>query len=156
MSEESTFKAIESQEELDSIIKERLKRERETTNKRYEGWISPEDHQKALEESVKALDEYKKAHEGDAKTIEDLTAKNQAYETASLKSRIAHEVGLSYEWIGRISGTDEKSIREDAESLKKLVGSTSKPLPTKNTEAGENYDKGNAALRAVLNGITQN
>jgi len=155
MSEEiqGGFKPIETQEELDNIIKERLKRERETTQKRYEGWISPEDHQKAIDDANKAFDDFKKVHEGDEQTIADLTAKNKAYETASLKSRIAHEVGLSYEWVSRIGGDDEASIRSDAESLKKLVGSGSKPLPTKNTEAGENYDKSTAALRQVLNGI---
>ena len=150
------FKPIETQEELDNIIKDRLKRERETTQKRFEGWISPEDHQKALDDANKAFDDFKKAHEGDEQTIKDLTAKNQAYETASLKSRIAHEVGLSYEWISRIGGTDEKSIREDAESLKKLVGNGAQPIPTKNPEAGESYDAGKAALRSVLNGIKQN
>lgn len=148
MSEE--FKPIETQEELDSIIKDRLKRERDTTNKRFEGWISPDDHQKALNDANKAFDDYKKAHEGDEQTIADLTAKNKEYETAALKSRIAHETGLSYEWISRISGDDEASIRKDAESLKKLVCSGA-TLPTKNTEPSENKDQ--AALRSVLNGI---
>lgn len=158
MSEEikEGFKPIETQEELDNIIKERLKRERESTQKRYEGWISPEDHQKALDASNKAFDDFKKAHESDEKTIADLTAKNKAYETASLKSRIAHEVGLSYEWTDRIGGEDEESIRKDAESLKKLVGAGAQPIPTKNTEAGEDVDSGEAALRKVLNGIKTN
>ena len=158
MSEENQggFKPIETQEELDNIIKERLKRERESTQKRYEGWISPEDHQKALDASNKAFDDFKKAHESDEQTIADLTAKNKAYETATLKSRIAHEVGLSYEWIDRIGGEDEESIRKDAESLKKLVGAGAQPIPTKNTEAGEDVDSGKAALRKVLNGIKTN
>ena len=152
---ENTFKPIETQEELDKIIKARLERDRETTAKLFEGYISPEEHQKALTDANQAFDDYKKAHEGDEATIKDLTAKNKAYETASLKSRIAHEVGLSYEWIGRISGDDEKSIREDAESLKKLVGSgQTVVLPTKNPEANENT-KDNA-YKQVLSGITKN
>lgn len=152
------FTPITDQETLNNIIKDRLKRERETTEKRFEGFISPEDHQKALADANKAFDDYKKAHEGDEQTIADLTAKNRAYETASLKSRIAHEVGLSYEWINRINGEDEKSIRADAESIKKLVGSGSNTvlMPTKNAEAGEDYDSSSAALRSVLNGIKNN
>ena len=35
------FKAIETQEDLDKIITARLEREREASNKRYEGFISP-------------------------------------------------------------------------------------------------------------------
>lgn len=147
-----TFNPIETQEELDAIIEKRLKREREVTTKRFDGWISPEDHQKAIDSANKALDDYKEAHKGDEQTIADLTAKNKAYETASLKSRIAHEVGLSYDWISRISGEDEESIRSDAESLKKLVG-TGAPLPTKNTESGENLDPSKTAYRSVLSAI---
>lgn len=149
---ESTFKAIETQEELDNIVKERLKREREATNKRYEGWISPEDHQRTLSDANQAFDDYKKTREGDSKTIEDLMAQNKAYETASLKSRIVHEVGLSHEWIGRIGGEDEQSIRADAESLKKLVGNGA-PLPTKNPESGENLDPSKTAYKSVLSAI---
>lgn len=149
---ESGFKPIETQEELNAIIKERLKRERESTEKRFEGWVSPEDHIKAIEEANKAFDDYKKVHEGDEQTIKDLTAKNKEYETATLKSRIAHEVGLSYEWISRISGEDEQSIRSDAESLKKLVGSGSSPIPTKSTET-ENPDPHSVSMKSVLNGI---
>lgn len=149
---ENAFKPIETQEELNNIIKDRLKRERESTEKRFEGYISPEDHAKAIAEANKSFDDYKKAHEGDEATIKDLTAKNKAYETASLKSRIAHEVGLSYEWIGRISGEDEKSIRADAESLKKLVGTgQTVVLPTKNPEANENTADNN--YKQILNSI---
>lgn len=154
MSDTEGFKAIETQEELDRIIKERLNRERETTQKKYEGWVSPEDHQKAIAGANKAFDDYKKAHESDEQTIADLTAKNKAYETDSLKIRIAHEVGLSYEWVNRISGEDEKSIRADAEALKKLVGSGT-PISTKSTESGEGADSKTAGLRSVLNGIKQ-
>ena len=151
------FQAITTQEELDSIIKDRLKRDREAQTKKYEGWISPEDHQKAITEANKALDDYKAAHSGDEQTIADLTAKLQDYETASLKSRIAHEVGLSYEWISRISGTDEKSIRADAESLKTLVGSqtTPAPLPPRSTETTP-ADEKTAALKNVLSGLKLN
>lgn len=157
MSEITTdFKPITSQDELDAIIKDRLKRERETTQKRFEGWLSPEEHAKALEDANKALDDYKKAHEGDEATIKDLTAKNKAYETATLKARIAHEVGLSFEWIDRISGDDENTIRKDAETLKKLVGTGAQPIPTKNTEAGEGIDSSTAAMRSVLKSIKQN
>lgn len=149
------FKAIETQEELDKIITNRLEREREAANKRYEGFVSPEDHKRALAEQQKTFDDYKKAHEGDAKTIEDLTAKNKAYETAALKSRVAREVGLSYEWVDRIGGEDENSIRADAEALKKLVGTGKTLLPTRNMDQGTGDDK-DASLRQVLKSIKQN
>ena len=146
------FKPIETQDELNAIIKERLKRERESTEKRFEGWVSPDEHNKAIEDANKAFEDYKKVHESDEQTIKDLTAKNKEYETATLKSRIAHEVGLSYEWISRIGGDDEQSIRADAESLKKLVGSGQTPIPTKSTET-EAPSAHDASIKTVLNGI---
>ena len=154
MSEE--FQAITSQDQLNAIIGERVKRAQESAEKKYADFISPEDHQKALDDANKAFDDYKKAHEGDEQTIADLTAKNKAYETSALKSRIAHEVGLDYAWISRINGEDEKSIREDAESIKKLVGAGTNLMPTKNTDAGADYDSSSAALKSVLNGIKNN
>lgn len=146
------FKAIETQEDLDKIITARLEREREASNKRYEGFISPEDHKKALAEVQKTFDEYKQAHAGDLKTIEELTAKTKEYETAALKSRVARELGLGYEWVDRITGTDEKSIRADAEALKKLVGQGHTTLPTKSMEisTGDGKDE---SLRQVLKSI---
>ena len=147
------FKPIESQEELDGIIKERLKRERETSAKRYEGWVSPEDHQRAIGEANQACDEYKKAHEGDEQTIADLRAENQRYATAALKSRIAREGGLSYDWVSRIGGDDEQSIRADAEALKKLVGSNSNLLPTKKSEPTGSDNKTTQGLKELLGSI---
>ena len=149
------FQAITTQEELDSIIKERLKRDREAQTKKYEGWISPEDHKKAVDEANKALDDYMAAHAGYEQTIADLKAKNQEYETASLKSRVARELGLDYEWVDRIRGNDEKEIRADAEALKKLAGTGHTTLPTKNMDQNTGDDK-NASLRAVLKSIKSN
>ena len=48
----SEFKAIETQEEFDKVIGERLKREQETVRKEYEGFLSPEDVQKKYEADV--------------------------------------------------------------------------------------------------------
>ena len=154
--QEGGFQPITSQEQLNSIIGDRIKRAQESVEKKYADFISPEDHQKALADANKAFDDFKKAHEGDEQTIADLTAKNKAYETAAIKSRIAHEVGLDYAWISRINGEDEKSIREDAESIKKLVGAGTNLMPTKNTDAGADYNSSSAALKSVLNGIKNN
>ena len=38
----SDFKVIETQEQFDAAIGERLKRERDTVKKEYEGYLSPE------------------------------------------------------------------------------------------------------------------
>ncbi len=137
-----TFGPITTQEDfqarVNDIVQERLRREREAANKRYEGWMSPDDHQRALGEVTKAFDDYKKAHEKDEQTIADLTAKTKAYETASLKSRISHEVGLPWGSADFLTGEDEESIRTSAETLKSLVGTApaGNVLPLKDPESG--------------------
>ena len=137
-----TFEPITTQEDfqarVNDIVQERLRREREAANKRYEGWMSPEDHQRALNEVTKAFDDFKKAHATDEQTIADLTAKTKAYETASLKSRISHEVGLPWGSADFLTGEDEESIRTSAETLKSLVGTApaGNVLPLKDPESG--------------------
>ena len=52
----SEFKIIETQEQLDAILGERLRRERETAAKKYEGWSSPDDIQKLTDDYIKEID----------------------------------------------------------------------------------------------------
>lgn len=111
------FKPIETQEALDAIIKDRIDRAKKSAAdeaaKKYEGYLSPDDVKKHTDQ-IAALTE--KLKESETK-IADLTAKNSAYEIASVKTKIAHEVGLPYELADRLSGTTEEEIRKDADAL---------------------------------------
>ena len=115
------FKAIETQEALDAIIKDRIERAKKSaadeTAKKFEGWLSPDDVKKHTDQ-IAALTE--KLKERDTQ-IADLTARNSAYEIASVKARIAHETGLPYELADRLSGTTEEEIRKDADALSKFA-----------------------------------
>ena len=123
MSEE--FKAIETQEALDAIIKNRLERNTKSVTesvtaevaKKYEGYISPDDAKKSADQ-IAALTE--KLKESETK-IADLTAKNSAYEISSAKLKIAQETGLPIELAERLSGTTEEELRKDAETLVKFT-----------------------------------
>lgn len=115
------FKPIETQEALDAIIKDRIERAKKSaadeTAKKYEGYLSPDDVKKHTDQITALTDKLK---ESETK-IADLTAKNSAYEIASVKTKIAHEVGLPYELAGRLSGTTEEEIRKDADALSKFA-----------------------------------
>ena len=135
MSEE--FKAIETQEALDAIIRDRLARNtRSVTDevtKKYEGWISPEDAKKSADQ-IEALTG--KLTESEAK-IAELTAKTSAYEISSVKMKIAQETGLPLELADRLTGSTEEELRKDAEALVKFT----KPQHQQhrfNQEHGEN------------------
>lgn len=151
------FTPIQTQDELNAIIKDRLERERNSVTKQFANWISPEDNAKTVAEYQKQIEEIKAAHSEDSKTINDLTAQVKAYETANIKSRVAYETGLPYGMASRISGETEEDIRKDAEALKELIGTTKPQAPQAATEPRmtQNPEQAieNAAYKKLLSTI---
>lgn len=154
----SDFKVIETQEQLDAVIGERIKREKETLSKKYEGYLSPDDFNTKKAEYDKTIGDLngklKEATDRIAnhdKEIAERDTKIKGYETDSVKTRIAHELGLSYDAVGFLKGDDEETIRKSAESLKNLVGNNT-TAPLASTEG--NLDKAeDAAYKNVLRGM---
>lgn len=87
------------------------------------------------------------------KTVAELNGKVGSYELASLKARVAHEKGIPYELATRLTGDNEEALAADAESLSKLISTTTKPAapPLKSTEpTGNGKD---SAYKALLNNL---
>lgn len=151
------FVAITTQEEFDARISERLKRERETLAKRYEekyaGDVAKDAHEQAVAELNDQLAAARQAAEESKATIDGLNARVRGYETASVKTRIAHEVGLPYELADRLTGDDEKAIREDAEKLTKLMGAGKAGAPAANPEPTQAKTGTAAAYQTLLNSM---
>lgn len=149
MSEE--FKIIETQKQLEEVLKDRLERSEKKWQEKYSGYLSPDDVKKEKEDLEKQIAEYGKSlndasekAKADAEAIASLQAKIKEYETASVKSRIAHEYGIPYELANRLSGETEEDIRKDAETIKPLV--TQKTVaPLRDPEAGDT--KGSTAKK---------
>ena len=120
------FKTIETQEELDALIKDRIERERKSLSEKYSDYDELKKKNTEYEAQVSKLSEANKAFETKKleydKQISELSSKIKGYETDSAKTRIALEMGLPYEVAGRLNGTTEEEIRKDAESLAKFVG----------------------------------
>lgn len=144
----SEFKTIETQEQLDSIIKERIEQAKRSEAKKFEGYASPDDVaslNKQIEELTSASTAAAKKYADYDKELADRDAKIKKYETASVKSRIAHEMGLPYGMADRLTGEDEDAIKKDAEALKSILGTQPKrttPL------AGESDSSGDAKRNA--------
>lgn len=156
----SEFEAITTQEAFDAAISEHIKRERESLAKKYEGYISPEENQKKIAEYEDKLKEVAgKLNETSAKhdkEIAERDAKIKGYESDSVKTRIAHEIGIPYELSGRLSGDSEDEIRKDAEALLKAIGSTKPVAPLATSEpGGTNLESAakDAALKKTLAGL---
>lgn len=136
------FTPIETQEQLDALIKERLQRDREAQAKKYEGWISPE-----------RLKEITDAHEAELKKLTDAVAASEQtiaakdkeiaesahYRTDLAKTKIALAAGLRIDHADRLRGETEEEWKADAEVLAKDFAATqSHTAPLRNPEAGGN------------------
>lgn len=149
------FTAITTQEEFDRAIGDRIKREKETLEKKYSDYADLKtkaaDYEKQLGDLKTSLEDSTKKASEHEKTVADLTGKITSYELASLKTRIAHELSIPYELSGRLTGNDEKELRSDAETLSKLVSSGKPtPPPLKDSEPNKGKDD---PYRALLTGI---
>lgn len=153
------FKAIETQEELDRIIGERLTRDREARQKeikeKYGDLESLIKEKKTLEEQVSSLSEQIKAQTEKSATFDsqlaEMTAKVKNYETASVKQRIAHEYGVPFEMAGRLTGETEDEIRADAQTVAKYLKPKDAP-PLGSTEPVVATGK-EAAMKQLLNDL---
>lgn len=148
----SEFKAIETQEQLDEIIKARLERQERTITERFGDYESLKESKTDLEKQIADLnDQIAKAKEsasGMEETINTLRSQVKGYETDSLKTRIALETGLPYDFASRLQGDDEDSLRKDAETLSKNFKTTKVP-PLANTEPPLGDDK-TQAMKSML------
>lgn len=157
----SEFKAIESQEQLDGIIKERLERAEKKFEEKYQGYLSPDeveakvaDLNKKIEEMGNSLNGANDKAKADAESIAGLEAKVKSYETASVKSRIAHEVGIPFELANKLSGDTEEAIRKDAEALKPFVTKvTTAPLRDPEAKDAGSGDKTRDSMMKLVEKI---
>lgn len=155
------FQPITTQEEFDAAVKERLKRAEEKYSKKYEGYISPDEMDKTkkdydaqiadLNNAISAAK--KKAEKFDA-DLAERDSKIKAYETSAIKSRVAHEVGLSYDSIEFLKGEDEASIKESAEALKGLIGQSAPTTPLATEDKPSSIlSSSDTAMRSLARGL---
>ena len=130
----SEFKTIETQEELDNIVKERIRREREK-------FADYDDLKKRVSELESENSALKSTVEDDKQTragldaqITELQGQVSNYETASLRTRIALQNGLPYDLADRLQGADEEALRADAERLASSMRPATPPAPLRDTE----------------------
>lgn len=160
------FTPITTQEELNSIIGERLKRERETIEKKYADYLTVKEKAEKYEEllkkdfegQVKTLQEKLAATEekltkNDA-SVSELTARAEKAEAEVLKGRIAHEAGIPYELAGRLAGATEEELKKDAETMAKYVSGVRTVPPLSTIGASSPQDASQAALSGLLSGLT--
>lgn len=151
------FTPINTQEEFDNRIGERIRRERETVTKGFQEQISQKDGEiTKLKSDMESLNSKLTEANDRISGIPALEERIKGYERASVKNRVAHEIGIPFELAERLNGETEDDIRKDAESVKKLIGKTSPtaPMYTPGGEGGGNSK--DAALRNLLHKVREN
>ena len=150
--ENSIFEVITTQEQLDHVIGERIRREKEKAAKKYADYddlkAKVSEYEKQIGDLSKSLDDASKQISGFEAERNELNSKISAYETRSVKMRIARETGIPYELAERLSGDTEDAIREDAKNFSQYVSKTNSapPLAESEPQTGSVYNQ-------LLNGL---
>ena len=145
----SEFKPITTQEEFDAAIKERLSREKA----KYSDYDQLKSRVTELETEnvgLKSTIEATNQSKADAdKQLEEMQNQISNYETANLRTRVALQHGLPYDLADRLQGTDEESLKADAERLAGYMKPKESIPPLKTNEPNLGDDK-DAALKGML------
>ena len=149
MADNFTPITLNTQEDVDHFMSDRLQRARragaEEEAKKYAGYDDFKAKAEKYDTDITALNQKISELEGEKSTLE---AKNRDYETASVKTRIAREMGLPFELADRLAGDTEEAMREDAEKLRGLMKPQAMPMYR---PSGENaMDGKDAALKDLL------
>lgn len=129
-----SFEPITTQEALDSVISERLKREREKIESKYSDYS---DLKNKITDYEKQFADFNKQLEtlgAKEKEIESLKATNLKFETDSLKTRLAHEAGLPYGSTKYLSGSTEDEIKDSIKDFSAFVKTSTPSAPLANPE----------------------
>ena len=133
----SDFTPITTQEEFDAAIKERLKRDRESQAKKYDGWISPEEQQSRIGEYEKQIKALQDAAAESEKVLAEKDAKiaeGARYRADLEKTRIALAAGLDPKYADRLRGENADEWKKDAEDLAKDFAAAHVTAPLGNPE----------------------
>ena len=147
------FKAIETQEQLNAIIKARLDREKE----KYADYDQLAEKIKKLETentSLKQTITDKETSESTSLTrISELEKDVTTWKQKSLKQQIAMKNGLPFDLADRLQGESEESLNEDAERLASLVNVKNYTQPLADKEPNFESKGTDAAWREVVKNL---
>lgn len=148
MSENTTF----TQEELNKIVSERIKRAQAKTEELENRVKELEEERAGLLSTIKANNQLLIEKDGliSAKEAEfaELQKVSDEYKASQLKAQIAVRNGLPYDLAKRLQGSDEESLQADAERLSAFVKQKQVIAPMKSNEP--EVDSRTASMRQVL------
>ena len=128
----SDFKVIETQEELDKIIKKRLEQKDREVAEAYKDYLSPEavqsmkdDYEKQIKDANKLVEDAKVKLQTFDETVSKLTKRAEAAEVSNLKTKVAIDNNVPIKLASRLVGTTEEELKADAQLLLEGLGTGS-------------------------------
>lgn len=128
----SDFKVIETQEELDEIIKKRLEQKDREVAKTYKDYLSPEavklmkdDYENQIKDANKLLEDAKVKLQTFDETVSRLTKRAETAEVSNLKTKVAIDNNVPIKLASRLVGTTEEELKADAQLLLEGLGTNS-------------------------------
>lgn len=147
------FKVIETQEQLDAIIKSRLDREKA----KYSDYDTLVEKIKNLETEntnlKQAITDKETSESMNLTRITDLEKDVTAWKNKSLKQQIAMKNGLPFDLADRLQGDTEESLNEDAERLTSLVNVKNYTQPLADKEPAFEEKGVDSAWRDVVKNL---
>ena len=152
------FKVIETQEQFDAAIKERIDRV-EAKYKDFDTYkaaadelakLKAKDYDGEIQKLKSTLAEAQKKIADNDQIVSDLTTRAKTAETALLKNRVAAKHKIPAELAERLSGETEEDLEKDAESFAKFVNAGPVTAPLKTTESGGKHAATDAAYASLL------
>lgn len=131
------FIPINTQEEFDAKISERISRAKESAAKQFEGWTSPDDLAKVkakYDSQIKTLQDAAAAAEQQLAEKDVKIQESDKYRVELSKTRIAIEAGLDYKYASRLVGNTEEEWKKDAEELAKDFAASHRQVPLGNPD----------------------
>lgn len=145
----SDFKIIETQEELDAVIKSRLSREREKYAD-YENLKKQLADFEAKETTYQNTINDLKARETELTSqVDSLNGDLTQTRLQTAKQRIATEYGLPLDLAERLQGDDEEGFKADAERLASHF-TPKQPTPPMKSNEPNNLEGEDAAYKALV------
>lgn len=139
----SEFKTIETQEELDAIIKDRVARAQKSAEEKYKDYDDLKNKLTDYETQINTFKSEKSAWE---KEKEGLQKDVDTANIGALKMRVAVAEGIPLNLADRLQGTTEEEIKTDAKNFGKFrheapLGGSGEPTHTEDESAMARFVK---------------
>ena len=125
----SEFKVIETQDELDKIIKGRLAQKDREVAEQYKDYLSPDDakamkadYEKQIEDANKLVTEAQEKLKTYDDTVAQLTKRAETAEVSLLKNKVAIKNNVPIKLADRLVGNTEEELEADAKSFMEGLG----------------------------------